>query len=286
MFRSRRLSLKKRTGLLLGVFLFISVVLLSFSGRKISFKPKEVGLSVVSVFQNSVSEVGDFFARTIRSVNELKKLQTEYEELQDQLTTYKTLERDLVELREENNRLREQLSFTERLTINHEPAEIIAKDPSNLFNTIIINKGSRYGVRRDMPVIAYQDGFHGLVGKIVNVGAFSSEVLPLYDRSCNIAARLQKSRYEGLISGGGNNSPFIQMRYVKKRARSEIEYGDLVVTSGLSQIYPQGIYVGRVRSITAKEYESTLNIDIEPIIDFTKLEYVFILKSGNENEDG
>jgi rod shape-determining protein MreC len=279
MLKFRRFSAKQKTGILLGIFLFISLLLLSFSGRKISFKPKEIGLSFVSVFQNAFSEVGDFFARTVRSVNELNKLQSEYENLLDQLKTYKTLERDLVELREENNRLREQLHFSSRLAIQHEPAEIIAKDPSNLFNTIIINKGSRHGIERDMPVIAYQDGFHGLMGKIVNVGILSSEVLPLYDRSCSVAARLQESRYEGLITGQGNNSSYIQMSYVKKRARSEIKYGDLIITSGLSRIYPQGIYIGRVRSIAAKEYESTLTIDIEPIIDFTKIEHVFVLKS-------
>jgi rod shape-determining protein MreC len=280
MFKSRRFSAKQRTGILLGAFLFVSILLLSFSGRKISFKPKEVGLSFVSVFQNAFAEAGDFFARTVRSVNELNKLQSEYENLLEQLKTYKTLERDLVELREENNRLREQLHFSSRLAIRHEPAEIIAKDPSNLFNTIVINKGSKHGIKRDMPVIAYQDGFHGLMGKIVNVGILSSEVLPLYDRSCSVAARLQESRYEGLITGQGNNSAYIQMRYVKKRARSEIKYGDLIITSGLSRIYPQGIYIGRVRSIAAKEYESTLTIDIEPIIDFTKIENVFVLKSG------
>ena len=282
MFKSRRFSTKQRTGLLLGVFLFISLVLLAFSGRKISFQPKEVGLTFVSVFQNAFSEVGDFFARTIRSVNELQKLQTEYEDLIEQLNTYKTLERDLVDLREENVRLRDQLNFSSRLAIKHEPAEIIAKDPSNLFNTIMIDKGSKHGITRNMPVIAYQDGFHGLLGKVVNVGVFSSQVLPLYDRSCSVAARLQNSRYEGLISGKGNNSPYVQMNYVKKRARSEIKYGDLVITSGLSRVYPQGIYVGRVRSISAKEYESTLNIDIEPIIDFSKIEHVFVLKSGKE----
>lgn len=280
MFQSHRFSTKQRTGLLLGIFLFISLVLLVFSGRKISFKPKEIGLTFVSVFQNAVSEVGDFFARTIRSVNELQKLQDEYENLLDQLNTYKTLERDLVELREENVRLREQLHFSSRLAIQHEPAEIIAKDPSNLFNTILIDKGSRNGIERNMPVIVYQDGFHGLLGKTVNVGAFSSEVLPLYDRSCSVAARLQKSRYEGLITGRGNSSPYVQMSYVKKRARAEVEYGDLVITSGLSRVYPEGIYIGRVRSITAKEFESTLNIDIEPIIDFSKIEHVFVLKSG------
>ena len=279
MFKSRRFSTKQRTGLLLGVFLFISLVLLAFSGRKISFQPKEVGLTFVSVFQNAFSEVGDFFARTIRSVNELQKLQTEYEDLIEQLNTYKTLERDLVDLREENVRLRDQLNFSSRLAIKHEPAEIIAKDPSNLFNTIVINKGSKHGVGRNMPVIAYQEGFHGLIGKTVNVGITTSQVLPLFDKSCNVAGRLQDSRYEGLIMGNGEPRNLLTMKYLQKSARSEVTYGDLVVTSGMSSIYPKGIYVGRVRRIQAKEYESSLEISVEPIIDFSKLEYVFVLKT-------
>ena len=72
------------------------------------------------------------------------------------------------------------------------------------------------------------------------------------------------------------------LKYVKKRARTEIRYGDLLITSGMSSIYPEGIYIGRVRTIGAKEYESTLALTVEPIIDFSKLEYVFVLRQENE----
>ena len=280
MVRLRGFSKKNRTGLLLGLFLLVSIILLIFSGHKVHFRPKEAGLSIVSFFQVGFSAVGDFFSNTVRSVHELNKLQEEYEELQTRLETYQTLERDLVELREENIHLKEQLDFSETISISHEPAEIIAKDPSNLFNTIIINKGSHHGIRPDMPIIAFQDGFYGLVGKTANVGLMTSEVLPLYDRQSHAAARLQKSRFEGLIMGLGKNDQELMMKYVKKRSRSEILYGDLVVTSGMSSIYPKGIYIGRVRSIEAKDYELSLNIFVEPIIDFSKLEYVFVLKSG------
>lgn len=278
MFRFNGFTRKNKTGIVFAVILFLCILLLTFTGKKISFKPKEVGLSVVSVFQHGFSEIGDFFARTVRSVNEVKKLRAEYNNLQEQLDTYKTLERDLVELREENKRLRSQLEFSEKLALSHEPAEIIARDPSNLFNTIMINKGRRHGVERDMPVIAYQDGFHGLIGKTVNVGRTTSEVLPLFDKSCNVAGRFQNTRYEGLLMGGGELKNLLTMKYVQKSARSEVTYGDLVVTSGMSTIYPKGIYVGRVRSINAKEYDSSLEIQVEPIIDFSKLEYVFVLK--------
>ncbi len=282
MSRFRGFTKKNRTGLLLALFLTVSVVLLSFTGKKIHFRPQEVGMSVMSVFQIGFSEVGDFFARTVRSVHELQVLQKEYEELQNRLENYRTLERDLVELKDENRRLTEQLEFSKRISMSHVAAEIIAKDPGNLFNTIVINKGFRHGVTSDMPVMAFQDGFYGIVGKTVNVGLLSSEVLPLFDRRSNVAARLQNARYEGLVMGLGRNEQLLVMKYVKKRARSEISYGDLVITSGMSSVYPRGIYIGRVRSIEAKDYELSLTISLEPVIDFSKLEYVFVLKQVPE----
>ncbi|TFG59436.1 MAG: rod shape-determining protein MreC, partial [Spirochaetales bacterium] len=170
------------------------------------------------------------------------------------------------------------LGFSQKLEIGHVPAEIIAKDPGNFFNTITVNKGSSHGIKPDMPVIALQDGFEGLVGKVAGVGLMTSEIIPIYDRNCFVAARLMNTRYEGLTSGQGNYSDFIKMRYVKKNARTEIQYGDLVITSGMNSIYPRGIYLGRIRNIAAKDYETSLELEVEPILDFSKLEYVFILQ--------
>lgn len=262
--------------------LLVCIIILSFSGNKISFRPKEVGRSVFSVFQTGFSEVGGFFSRTAGSIRELRIVQAEFESLQEQLNQYKTLERDFIELKSENRVLREQLGFSEKLGSTHIPAQIIAKDPGSIFNTIVIDKGRRHGITRNMPVIAYQDGFHGFVGKIINVGGLSSEVLPLYDANCKVAARMQKSRYEGLVTGNGSVKPTITMLYVKKHARNDIHYDDIVITSGMNSIYPRGIYLGRVKEIGAKEYDPSLEIEIEPIIDFSRVEYVFVLKTESE----
>jgi hypothetical protein len=72
------------------------------------------------------------------------------------------------------------------------------------------------------------------------------------------------------------------MRYVKKIAIDAFGYGDLVVTAGLGGIYPKGINIGRVRIIRARDYETSLELEIEPIIDFSRLEYVFVLRAAEE----
>jgi rod shape-determining protein MreC len=68
------------------------------------------------------------------------------------------------------------------------------------------------------------------------------------------------------------------MRYVKKRARDEIRSGNIAVTSGLRSIYPGEIPIGEVIKIEAPEWQPSLIVEIEPVIDFSRLEYVFVLQ--------
>lgn len=275
---------KHRTGTSLAALLVLSVLLLSFSGGNVSFRPKAIGLAVFSIFENTFTQTGSFFSRTVTSISELKKLQTKYNALRDQLSRYETVERDIVELRQENKMLRQQLGFSQTVPYGHIPAEVIGKDPGNLFSSIVIDKGSREGVRKDMPVVAFQNGFQGLVGKVLVVSPNSSVVQPIVDPNCYVAARLQATRYEGLVSGTGSATDQVIMNYVQKRARDEIKYGDLVITSGMSSIYPKGIYVGRVRTIVAKEWETSLELTLQPVVDFARLEYVFVLsRAANES---
>jgi rod shape-determining protein MreC len=125
-------------------------------------------------------------------------------------------------------------------------------------------------------VVAYQQDMEGLVGMVVAVGPGSSEIRPLYDPQCMVSARLYRTRDEGLVNGEGKDSSTVLMRYVKKIAKDSIDYGDLVVTSGLGGLYPKGINIGRIRDIRAQAYETSLELEVQPIIDFDRLEYVFL----------
>ena len=145
----------------------------------------------------------------------------------------------------------------------------------------MINKGSLDGIKKDMSVIAFQGGLQGLVGKVISVNINSAVVLTLVDPSSYVSGRFQDSDYVGLIEGRGINSDYLMMNGVKKHAAQEIQYGDIIETSGLGRLYPKGIAVGRYRKMQAKEYETTLKLEVQPVIDFTKLEYVYVLQ-GNE----
>ena len=276
---------KKNVIVFVLLLLINTVMLITDSRSKDALKPSEIGLSFVSVFQKGFTYTTGVFSGTLNSISELKRVKFEYNRLIKKIAEYESLEKNYREIERENTELRRQLGFQQSLEIEKIPAVIIGSDPGNIFNTLIIDKGSKDGIVRDMPVVAFYEGFQGLVGKVVETGYSSSKVLPLYDQSFFAAARLQNLRYEGLVNGSSNSKNRILMSYVNKNGKERISYGDIVITSGMKSVYPKGIYIGRVRSISAKEYETSLQLEIEPTVDFSRLEYVFILKQERNNNE-
>jgi rod shape-determining protein MreC len=270
---------RHRTGIIFAALVFFCLISISISNRNLVLKPKEVGQSFFSLFQVALNGVAHWFSGTWSALGELKRLRLELGEARERLVEYERASRDLMELRRENQALRAQLGFAESLTYRYIPARLIAKDPGNLFSTMVLDRGSRHGVRQGMPVVAFQGGLQGLVGRVVLAGLATCTVQPITDPDSYVAARLANSRFDGLISGG--SAERLVMSYVKKLALQEVQYGELVVASGMGQLFPEGVHIGRVREMQAKGYEASLELQVEPIVDFGRLEYVFILDSGN-----
>ncbi len=277
---------RHRRGVTLAALVLISLFSMLISNRTVVVQPKQVGLSVVSFFQKGLSGFFRWFGDTAGSIRQLRQAREELAAARQRLQELDQGNREIVSLRGENALLREQLGFAATLPAERIAAEVIAKDHDNLFSTLVLNKGSRHGVKRNMPVVAFHGDMEGLVGKVVSVGFGSCQVLPLYDPQCQVSARLERSRYEGLISGQGSDRENVLMRYVKKLAKDSIEYGDLVVTAGLGGLYPKGVNIGRIRDIRVRGYETSLVLEIEPVIDFGRLEYVFIIRSAVEPDLG
>lgn len=263
-----------------GILLTASLICLILSTRSLAGVPQRIGISVFGFFQQGFAAVGSFVSDSLASIAELRRMRADYQELAAKLERYTNLERGLADLQAENRRLKEQLGFSELLSYERISARIIAKDPANLYPTIMINKGIEDGIRKDMPVVAFQGGMEGLVGRILAVGHGTSIVIPVYDSSSFVAARLDKARHEGLVGGSGSTDEPLVMKFVKKSAKDTVQYGDLVVTSGFESIYPPDIAIGRVQKVRDLEYQTSLELYLEPVLDFSRLEYVFVLRSA------
>ncbi|GAB1482793.1 rod shape-determining protein MreC [Treponema sp.] len=262
--------------------IFFSFSLLLISTRSFMFDVRDLGLSLYSGARSGIFSITSFTSRTFNSIKELADLKKDYVALSARLERFQALERDAAEIKRENFQLREQLGFSESLRYRHIPARIVGRDPDNLFSAFVIDVGSKKGMKRNMPVIAYQDGLQALVGKVVQVGRYESLVMPLYDAEAFVSGRFATSRYEGIVSGEGSADLPLRMNYVKKRANDEINFGDMVVTSGLGGIYPQDLSIGRVSKVLFQEFKTSIEVELEPVIDFSRLEYVFAIESETE----
>jgi len=287
---SRESGGKSGTQVNASILVFITLVLVStlmlmLSSRLFIFNVKNAGLSIFSGIRNGIHEASSFVSRTVLSVKELANLRREYADLLKQLDRYQELERSNAEIYQENIRLKEQLDFSETMRYRRIPAQISGRDPDNLFSAVVINKGSYSGVSNNMAVVAWQNGTQALVGKVIQTGAFESLLMPVFDINSQVSSRFSVSRFEGITEGQGSSETPLLMRFIPKRARDEINIGDIIITSGMGGIFPAGINIGRVGAVNILEYETTLEVEVIPMIDFSRLEYVFVIEAENSEPE-
>ena len=262
---------------LLICLLIISSVLISFSGGSFIINFRSVGFGILSGTEKAVFTVSSFITDTVLSIRELAELKVKYKELTVQLKDYELLQRSNADIRRENRELKQLLRFAKELPVENIPAQIIGFDPDNLYSSIMINCGTKQGVRKNMPVLAFQGTNAGLVGKVVQTGRSSSMIIPMYDYQCFAAAYVQTTKHRGLVNGQGSADRPLIMRYVQKRAQDEISIGDKILASGENHLFPKDSPIGVVKSIKIHDYETYLELTVEPVIDFSRLDYVFVL---------
>ena len=276
-------------------YVFIVLCLVSFSilflsARNLTSDVKNSGLSMYSGLRASVYRLKSFISGTVLSIQELAILKEQYDELAERINRYEQLEKTAAGMRHENNRLREQLGFSQDISYRHIAAEIIGNDPDNLFSSLVINKGKRDGVSVNMPVIAYQKNEKSrtsdmaptgtvLVGKVVQAAQYESLVMPLYDSTSYISSRLGESRIEGIVEGQGGPDIPLLLRFVRRQTRGDIGIGEQVITSGLGGVFPPGILLGRVNRVLYQDTDTSIEIELECSADFSRLEYVFVIDS-------
>jgi len=270
----RRVNLYKRF-LYLFLILSLIVILISpeFQKKPIQWVQRPIGWVIyyvqegTYVFMNSIAGVWDGYINLIH-------VQKENE----------ALRRTIEELKGENNGLKEQGALAERLqamldykkSAPHHlvAAEVIGREPSHWFKSIIINKGDGDGIRVDMGVMTPQ----GIVGKVVKTGPGYSQVLLMTDRNSAVAAMVQRTRDEGIVQGVEQGT--VRLKYLPHF--SEVAVGDGVVTSGLEGSFAKGLKIGQVDKVEKKEHELFLEVKMTPEIDFYKLEDVFVISSTGD----
>lgn len=285
MQKNKKLNLRLRfQEFLLIILVITSNIMLSLCTGGFIVNFKKVGFTIFSTVEKGISVVTVSVKNSVTAVQKLAVLSKEYEILSEKLKDYELMQRNNSSIRKENARLKEQLGFVESVQQKTIPANIISRGADNLHTTIIIDKGSKDGIKKNMSVISVQGGNVGIVGKVVAVGYMTSEIMPIYSIDCTISARIQNTRDIGLVSGNGTEDASLSMKYIKKKVIGDLHFGDVIVTSGENGNYTKDIALGTISKITVLDYDSSLDIEVTPIVNFSRLEYVIVVSNTEMKE--
>lgn len=177
------------------------------------------------------------------------------------------------EILEENKRLREILELQDKNPIltNATIGEVISMKPYTYPAEIIVNKGSKNGIQKNMVVISKDNE---LIGRIVEVKERTSKLITIFHSKSNISSIVQPSREIGIIEGG--SAPSLKLKYITNESSSKI--GDEVITSGYSSLYPKGIRIGKIVTLRNIHDDFYFKVTVNPFAYFSNLDEVIIGK--------
>ncbi|MGA7525109.1 MAG: rod shape-determining protein MreC [Acidobacteriaceae bacterium] len=195
-------------------------------------------------------------------------------DLKSELDSLRLEEESLAEDARQGQRLQALLGFREKYIYKTVAAQVIGTSGTEQSQVLLIDKGSRDGLKPDMPVITPD----GIVGKTRDVFAHTSQVLEISDPTSGAGVVLEKTRIRGVLRGDTWGHPEI----VNISPDERIQKGDTVLTSGGDGIYPRGLAVGSVVKVVPDPDGTLDNVLIKPAANLARLEEVLIITSTGD----
>jgi rod shape-determining protein MreC len=272
------LDIRQRAGYLFLAVMLGHIILISAQVNSRSGVPvlEAVTFGIFAEVQRGTSAVVSGIRRVWNGYVGLRHVRAENEQLRRQLAEAQIELQEQRALADRSRGLERLLDLRDRANLSTVAAEVIAAAPSPDFRTMTIDKGTRHGLRADMAVIAPG----GVVGRVVVPSGGAAKVQLLIDRNAAAGALIERSRAQGVVIGAGDDR--LRMEYVAEIA--DIVVGDVVVTSGIDQIYPKGFIIGRVEAVekTSGGYKQ---IQVRPAVDFSSLEDVLVVLTPTAARD-
>ncbi len=251
------------------VVLCLIVITVSFRQSELINNIKAKTVDFFKPIQEKFFSLVSPFRRFINSIRDYINLREKYLDLQAENSQLRKEYSSNVNLKIENDSLRKLLDMKLRENYETIPAMVIGFYENEWQSEIILNAGSSKGVREGMGVVN-QDG---LVGVIIQTGSNSCNVRLINDPQSSIGARILSSRELGVLKGSQNRR--ITLDYIS--SEEVVFKGDIIITSEYGNL-PGEILIGRVSKVTENTNNPYKMIEIEPFVDYKKIEYVLILK--------
>lgn len=259
--------------LALGMFALLLAVLFLFPGQS---------QGLLDILDGPVGQVVRLPLEAVSSLDQgISDMWQQYVSLQHVADENRRLRQEMEWLRGENSQLREAAAATQRLTSllqfkeqalpSMVAAQVIGRDSSNRYKSVILNKGESDGIQKDMGVITPA----GVVGRVVKTTGATSVVLLLTDPNNAIAGLIQRTRDEGIVEGIPQGRA--KLKYIPML--SAVKEGDRVVTSGLVGGFPRGLAIGTITSIDREEGALFQTAELVPEVDVNRVEEVLVIQA-------
>lgn len=275
---------KKVILLLVGMVFLVALISFSLRDRTNATLPEQIIKDTVGVAQSIVAKPANYIAGIFNNIDSLLNTYEENKRLKARLDEFAVVQAEATELKSENKKFRELLDKSESLKeYNPIQATVIARNPDQWEEKIILDKGSSHGVEKNMAVMTAK----GLVGKITLVTPFTSEVELLYTNNPNYrvsAMVLGEKEAYGLIEGFDEERNELIMKRIDSSLT--VKEGEQVISSGLGGIFPKGVPIGEITEVSTDDFGLTKMAYVKPSADFSILEHVVIAKRTSTVIDG
>lgn len=145
-------------------------------------------------------------------------------------------------------------------------------------NFLTLNIGSNSGIDHDMAIMSSQ----GIVGVVTNVSSNFSSAMSLLHKDARINCRLKKDGSYGSLIWDGRDYEHCLLIDIPTHAK--LKSGDTIITSELSGIFPEGLFVGKVESYERRQNESFLTVKVKLGVDLKKVDHVYVIKNKFKGE--
>lgn len=260
------------------IIIIVSLVLVSFALMTFDIKRSQSPSIFETVLMWVVSPVQNLITLTLDSANDVVDHYLLVAEVSEE---NEKLKQEIGKLIRQNNELREELrqkarlgdlmEYQEERQLKSVVATVIGRDATQWARVVFINKGTQDGIKENLAVVTNR----GVVGHVIQAGLNTSKVMLIVDGRSSVDTLFSYDRISGIVVGTGME--FCEMKYVPITA--EVNVGDQIVSSGLGGVYPKGLVVGTVISITKATQGLFQEITIAPSADFGRLEEVLVLLS-------
>lgn len=262
------------------ISLVLTIILVTNKKKNMFGVEKYIG-GVFTPIEKGISGAKNFLKEKTKFLDNKEEILSKNEKLEKENLKLKNENIEMGKIIGKKDYLRDEYELSKNSKYNFIPAKVIAKESENWFERFKVDKGKKDGVKvgdnvilgsqtkdKDKDVIE-----EGLVGRVTEVGNTWSKVTAIIDPKNNISFNAVNTRDSGILKGNTKG----KLEGYMLDHKSKIKKGTKLVSTGVSGVYKEGIYIGEVTKVVRNKGDLKVSVEVDPSINFSKIYDIFII---------